>query len=154
MKKLFQKIFGAEDGELGTIAEFRSGAFGDGPNVQSGIDLGGATLEIDLDGFDFSSGTVFSLMDSDELVGSLEDAVVSGLGARDATIVIDYASDSVRLELSDGSGQVSIQTVGDEADISSGDDALWQALTADHGIASETSAATLSADEDELELAV
>ena len=140
--------FAATDGDFGSIAEFRSGAFGDSPNVQSGIDLGGAVLEIDLAGLDPSSGSVFSLMDSDELVGTFDDAIVSGLGARDATIVVDYVNDSVRLELTNGTGQVSIQTNGEATNVSAGEDALWQALTADHGVASETLSAGLP-DEDE-----
>jgi hypothetical protein len=40
--------FTAKDGKLGTIEEFRSGAFGDDPAVMSGADLGGGRLEIDL----------------------------------------------------------------------------------------------------------
>ena len=146
--------FAAEDGDFGSIAEFRSGAFGDAPNVQSGIDLGGATLEIDLSGLDASAGSVFTLMDSDELVGLFDSASVTGLGGRDATIVIDYANDSVRLELSGGgSGQVSIQTLGDMANVSSGEEALWNALTADQDAMSETlsSIASLEAAETEEE---
>jgi hypothetical protein len=141
--------FAAEDGDFGTIAEFRSGAFGDAPNVQSGIDLGGSTLEIDLSGLDASSGSVFTLMDSDELVGQFENATIMGLGGRDATIVVDYATDSVRLELTNGSGQVSMQTVGEQSDVSSGETALWAALTADQGVASDTMSSMPSPDEDE-----
>ncbi|MGR3515310.1 MAG: hypothetical protein ACU0GG_21310 [Paracoccaceae bacterium] len=146
--------FSAEDGDFASIAEFRSGTFGDAPNVQSGIDLGGSVLEIDLAGLDGSSGSVFSLMDSDELVGTFDDAIVSGLGSRDATVVVDYVNDTVRLELTNnGSGQVSIQTNGDQSDVSGGENALWQALTADQGVASETLSAGLPDDEDMPDLA-
>ena len=128
-----------EDGQLGEIAEFHSGAFGDGaPNVQSGIDIGGATLNIDLAGLSSSAGNTLSLMSADELVGLFDDATVSGLGGRNATILVDYTNDTVTLQLSSGNGQVSVETVGQEDDVCSGADALWQALTADQGVVSET----------------
>ncbi len=142
--------FGADDtGEMGAIGEFRSGALGETPNVQSGIDLGDATLEIDLSGLSASAGTAFTLMDADEIVGLFNDATVGGLGARDATIVIDYVSDSVTLELTSGSGAVSVQTLGDQTDVSAGNQSLWDTLTADQGVVSETLAAMVP-DEDEL----
>ena len=140
--------FSAQDGGFGSIEEFRSGAFGDAPNVQSGIDLGDATLEIDLSGLSAEASTQFTLMDADEIVGLFNDAVVGGLGSRDATIVIDYVNDSVTLQLTAGSGAVSIETVGDQADVSAGEELLWDALTADQGVVSQTVAATLPDDDD------
>ena len=142
--------FGVTDGDLGSIEEFRSGAFGDAPNVQSGIDLGDATLEVDLSGLTASAGTAFTLMDADEIVGLFNDAVVGGLGARNAMIVIDYENDSVTLELSAGNGAVTVQTVGAQDDVSAGNEALWSALTADQGVLSETQAAMVPADEDDI----
>lgn len=142
--------FTAGGNDLGSIEEFRSGAFGDAPDVQSGIDLGDATLEIDLSGLTAEAGTAFTLMDADEIVGLFNDAVVGGLGARNATIVIDYETDSVTLELSAGNGAVSVQTVGDQSDVSAGNEALWDMLTADQGVFSETQAAMLPGDDEEL----
>ncbi|CAN0596561.1 unnamed protein product, partial [Ectocarpus sp. 12 AP-2014] len=85
--------FEAQDGGLGTIEEFSSGAFGDSPDVQSGIDLGNATLSLNLSGLDASAGTAFTLMDADEIAGIFSDANIDGLGARDARIVVDYEND-------------------------------------------------------------
>ena len=125
--------------ELETIEEFRSGALGDETNVQSGINLGDATLEIDLNNLSTDLGTTLTLMDADELIGIFDEATssIGGLGDRDATIVIDYEEDVVRLELSPGSGAVSFQTVGEETTFDDGEEALWAALTAEQGIASE-----------------
>lgn len=135
--------FAAGDGGLGSIEEFRSGAFGDAPDVRSGIDLGNATLSIDLVGLSAAAGTQFTLMDADEIVGMFNDAVVGGLGARDATIVIDYETDSVTLNLAAGSGAVTVETVGAETDVTAGEEALWDALTTGQGVFSETAPALL-----------
>ena len=126
--------FAAEDGDLGTIEEFSSGAYGDEPDVQSGIDLGNATLSIDLTGLTAEAGTAFTLMDADEIVGIFEEAVIGGLGAQNAKIVVDYENDSVSLQLSAGDGAVEVETLGQETDVTSGEEALWAALTADQGI--------------------
>ena len=134
--------YSAASGDLGMISEFRSGAMGDTPDVLSGIDLGGATLEIDLGGLSADAGNAFTLMDVDELVGLIDEATLSigGLGARNAKIVIDYQADAVRLELTAGSGQVGVETIGLETDVDAGEQALWDALTADHGTMSESGA--------------
>ena len=142
--------FAAEDGDLGTIEEFSSGAYGDEPNVQSGIDLGNATLSIDLTGLTAESGTAFTLMDADEIVGIFEEAIVGGLGAQNAKIVVDYENDSVSLQLSAGDGAVEVETLGAETDVTSGEEALWAALTADQGIHSEHDMGTEGEDEDDL----
>ncbi len=142
--------FEADNGDLGTIEEFRSGAYGDAPDVQSGIDLGDATLSINLAGLTATDGEAFMLMDADEIVGLFSDASVEGLNGQDARIVIDYENDSVTLELSAGNGAVSIDTVGVEADVTSGEEALWDALTAGQGVASDTELAMLPEEEDPL----
>ena len=135
--------FDADAGGLATIEEFRSGAMGDSPDVLSGIDLGGATLEIDLAGLDAAAGTSFTLMDADEITGLLDVALggISGLGSRDATIVVDYVSDKVTLELTSGSGSVSVKTVGEETMVTDGEEALWNALTEGQGLVAETMSA-------------
>ena len=142
--------YSAESGDLGTIEEIRSGAFGDTPDVLSGIDLGGATLEIDLAGLSAEAGTEFTLMSADEIAGALGETLVGGLGSRDATIVVDYLNDSVTLQLAAGSGLVTVETIGEEADVTSGAEALWQALTADQGLAEDQA---LPDEEDLLEVA-
>ena len=131
--------FAADNGDLGTIEEFRSGAFGDAPDVQSGVDLGNATLKIDLAGIS-ASNSAFTLMDVDEIAGIFDSPEISGLGGRNAKIVVDYETDSVTLELSSGNGSVSVETIGQEDDVTSGSEALWAALTADQGVAAETAA--------------
>lgn len=132
-----------ENGELGAIAEFRSGAFGeDGPNVMSGIDLGNTALQIDLSGLSADAGSTLALMSADELVGIFDTPEIGGLGARNANIVIDYVNDTVTLQLSSGNGQVSVEAVGQQSDVSSGAEELWNLLTADQGVISEQTSAS------------
>ena len=121
--------FTADAGNLGTIAEFRTGAFEDTPDVQSGIDLGDGTLQIDLAGLSASDGQAFTLMDADELVGFFKEVDVTGISNMNARIVVDYQSDSVTLELTSGNGAVSVDTIGEQTDVSSDHQALWEALT-------------------------
>lgn len=130
--------FKADNGDLGTIEEFRSGAFGDNPDVNSGIQLGDSTLSIDLAGLSASDGAAFTLMSADEIAGIFSEANIEGLGGRNANIVIDYEADTVTLELSSGNGAISIDTVGQEDDVSDGQEALWAALTSGQGVFAET----------------
>ena len=142
--------FGTVDGDLATIEEFDSAAVdGSTSDVASGIDLGGSTLTIDLSGLSADAGTAFTLMDSDELVGVFSEAAVGGLGARDATITIDYVNDSVSLELTEGNGVVNVETLGEETDVDAGEEALWAALTADQGVFSETPAEIVIEEDEE-----
>jgi len=121
--------FTAEDNNIGQIEEFRSGAFGDTPNVQSGLDLGSTTLELDVTALEDASYTLASV---DEIMGSFGEIAVTGLGARNAEIVINYENDSVTLNLLEGTGQTTLTTLGDqENDFEASD--LWAALTADYG---------------------
>lgn len=129
--------FTADDGDLGTIGEFRSGTMDDSPDVLSGIDLEGATLEIDLAGLS-GTGSKFTLMTADEIGGSLADTQISGLGSRDATVQVNYKTDTVTLSLSKGTGKVSVETVGGANSVAGAHDALWDALTSDHGVADES----------------
>lgn len=124
--------FTARDGKLGSIEEFRSGALGDETRVWSGVDLGNGRLEIDLSDLVDGAG-VFTLLDVDELIGGFGSANVTGLGSRDAELIIDYETDAVSLKLSAGSGAVNISTVGTESTIDAGAEALWAALTAGRG---------------------
>jgi hypothetical protein len=124
--------FSAENGALGSITEFRSGAFENAPRVQSGIDLGGGDLKIDLTKLVATSGT-FTLMKVDELVGSFGSSNITGLGGRDAELVIDYQTDSVMLKLAAGAGATKTSVVGAEGTFDQADADLFRALTAGKG---------------------
>jgi len=104
--------FTAASGGVSTIREFRSGAFGDAPAIGSGIDLGGASLTVNLT--DPMALDPLILVDVDEIVGTFEDVTVQGLGDRDASVVINYKSDMVSLQLSSGTGQVTMSEIGTE----------------------------------------
>ncbi|MEO1606420.1 MAG: G8 domain-containing protein [Pseudomonadota bacterium] len=132
--------YAADDGDLGMIEEFDSSAFADPTDVQSGIDLGLATLAIDLSDLAPEAGDQFTLMDADEIVGSFDDVIVDGLGARDARVVIDYETDTVSLGLTEGTGAISMETVGEATDVTAGEEALWNALTAGQGVIGENDA--------------
>ena len=104
--------FTAASGGVSTIGEFRSGAFGATPAVQSGVHLGGASLTVNLT--DPTALDPLILIDVDEIIGKFEDVTIQGLGDRDASIVINYKSDMVSVQLSSGTGQVSISEIGTE----------------------------------------
>ena len=125
-------FFADEDG-LGTIQEFDSSGIDGPPDVLSGIDLGHSSLTIELSGLSPEAATQFVLMDADEIIGIFEEAVVGGLGARDAAIVVDYLQDIVTLELTDGEGVVVVETIGSERD---GDDfaVLFDLMRADQEV--------------------
>ncbi|AZQ68508.1 hypothetical protein EF888_16030 [Silicimonas algicola] len=140
--------FLTEGGDLGSISEFRSGAFGDS-DVKSGADLGDTNLTINLAGLSASAGSAFTLMEVDEIIGLFDEASVSGLGSRDATIVVDYETDTVTLKLASGSGKVAVQTVGGQDAVSAGHEDLWDALVSGQGVVSETAQAMLPDDEED-----
>lgn len=121
--------FTAEDNEIGQIEEFRSGAFGDTPDVNSSLDLAGATLELDVTAL---QDTVYTLASVDEILGSFGDVNVTGLGTRNAEIVIDYENDHVTLNLSNGTGETSLSVLGDTVPRTEAND-LWAALTENQG---------------------
>ncbi|MEL6418108.1 MAG: right-handed parallel beta-helix repeat-containing protein [Pseudomonadota bacterium] len=122
--------FTAEDDDIGSIEEFRSGAFDDAPDVASNLDLGGATLELDVTAL---TGSNYDLARVDEIIGTFGDVNVIGLGDRDAEIVIDYEADIVTLNISAGEGLVNVVTAGADP-ASAGPDELWAALTDGHGV--------------------
>ncbi len=141
--------FEASNGDLGEIGEFRSGALGDNQDVMSGIDLGNGNLSVNLSGLSAADGASFQLMSADEIVGIFEEAMVDGLNGQDARVVIDYTNDTVTLELTSGNGAVSIDTVGDQADVSNDAQAIWDALTVDQGVVSETQSAAMDDDDED-----
>jgi hypothetical protein len=134
--------FTAENGALGSITEFRSGAFENAPRVQSGIDLGGGDLKIDLTKLVATSGT-FTLMKVDELIGSFGTSDITGLGTnRSAELVIDYQTDSVTLKLAAGTGTIKTSVVGAEGAYDAAEADLWKALTAGKGTYDDETKAT------------
>jgi hypothetical protein len=134
--------FNAENGALGSITEFRSGAFENAPRVQSGIDLGGGDLKIDLTKLVATSGT-FTLMKVDELIGSFGTSDITGLGTnRSAELVIDYQTDSVTLKLAAGTGTIETSVVGAEGAYDAAEADLWKALTAGKGTYDDETKAT------------
>ncbi len=132
--------FVAEEGQLGQIAEVATGAFGTMTADQlTGVDLGGLTLDIDVTGVTDTSA--ISLLDVDEVIGSIGNVNVNGLGgARDAKIFVDYNSDELRLELSEngnGSGAVTVEELGVAHNAMQSSD-IWAALTHNQGVHDET----------------
>ena len=107
--------FVADKTGIGSIGEFRSGKFGDSPDVISSIDLGDATLELDLKDYKGSAPT--SLITADKIVGDFGDIEVRGLsGNEHAAITIDYGSDTIGFQVRKGSGPTEIIHLGNAAD--------------------------------------
>ena len=124
--------FAADKSGLGRISEFHSGAF-DASEVLSGVRLDG-DLVVDLSALDQKSGGTWTLIDADQMIGSFNDIVITGLGAkRDALVRYDYTSDQVILLLGDsgkGTGQIRSATSGDERFVDYSQDAALKALWA------------------------
>ena len=109
--------FVADKSGIGTIGEFRSGRFGDNPNVTSSIDLGDATLELDLK--DYKGTGRATLIEADKLLGDFGDIEVRGLSSKEhAAITIDYATDTIGFQIRKGAGPTEIIHLGDPADTS------------------------------------
>lgn len=131
--------FFAEDEEVAEISEFYSGHFASpGETVTSGINLGDANLSIDLN--TLAGGSTHRLMSADEIIGNFASIELLGLGAsQDASIVIDYETDEVTLNIGEdgkGAGRQTLYTNGDATvDFDSAD--LWTALTAGQGTYSD-----------------
>ena len=68
------------------------------------------------------------LVDFDEVVGTFDDVTVQGLGDRDASVVINYKSDMVSLQLSSGTGQVSRSEIGTQDMIDPGNSEIRDRL--------------------------
>ncbi|MGZ2260018.1 calcium-binding protein [Roseobacter sp. A03A-229] len=125
--------FSAKGGELGTIEEFRSGHFDkSAPDIQSGINLGGGILKLDLSSFDKDQSLSYVLVELDEIIGTFGSLEVVGLGeTRDLNLVIDYDADTVVLNIGtagSGTGKYDIQVTGDASNAKDNED-LWEALT-------------------------
>lgn len=130
--------FGSADGELGSIGEFRSGAYGDETNVNSGVHLGDSTISLDLSGIDGAYST--TLIEADLLIGSFDVIEVTGLGDdRNATLTIDYETDTVTFDITtDGSGELDFGFSGEAESLETLDaQAIWEVLTAGQGTYSD-----------------
>jgi hypothetical protein len=126
----------ADANGLTALTEFRSGAFGDDTNVSSGVDIGGAKLMVDLSAYS-GSNEILELMSVDEMIGSFGETEITGLGGRDAELIIDYSRDQVSLKLINGSGEVSVTTQGKVNHVEAENNAIWDALTEGQGVYDE-----------------
>ena len=109
--------FDADSAGFSTIREFRSGAFGDSPNVASRVDFGDSTLVIDLTDAAGLAGT-FDLITADQLAGEFQSIEVQGLPSnQDANLRIDYVNDTVTITLTNGgSGAVTSESITAEGE--------------------------------------
>ena len=144
--------FSAQDGSLGTISEFRSGFYGaESTSIQSGVNLGLADLHLDLTGMQ-NSGGEYTLIEADEIIGGFGEIRVQGLRSdQDAEITVDYETDTVTLNLTCGSGDVSYDAVGDADDAQAAAD-LWAALTDGQPVYDEVTPLVEKTDEDLLDV--
>ena len=101
------------------IGEFRSGAFGEAASaIESGIDLSGGILSLDLTEALMSNRMMFTtvLMTADEVVGSL--AEFRRLGSpdnRNVFLTVDYIADTVSVTVTaagSGTGRWETKTIG------------------------------------------
>ena len=130
--------FYAQDGALGQITEFDSGRFNDdGEGIQSGVNLGDATLRVDISDLAGIGNISHELISADEIIGAFGSVEIDGLDpTQNAVLTIDYETDAVTLNLGTvgvGTGAVAIEVLGDEAD-AAGQPDLYAALTNGHGI--------------------
>ncbi|WP_055664852.1 right-handed parallel beta-helix repeat-containing protein [Jannaschia seosinensis] len=108
----------AKDGIRG-ISEFRSGAFEDGSQLASAIDIDGGTLVVDLDALTTADTPELALLSADELTGLFDDVELQGLGTeRDAHFYLDYDADELTLLLtSDGTGKTDFNIVSEDFEV-------------------------------------
>ena len=128
--------FNSENGEIGTISEFYSGRFDeDGNGVRSGVNLGDATLIVDVSAISALGQAKYDLIRVDELIGKFGAVEITGLASdQNVKILIDYDTDKVTLLLGavgTGSGVLTEQIIGDESSAQS-DAGLFEALTTDY----------------------
>ncbi len=109
--------FSADSDGIAGIEEFRSGAFGDSPDVASGANLGLGALKLDLSGLAGTTGS-FRLISVDEMIGEFSDIEIIGLaGNRNAELVVDYETDMLTLNVTGGgNGRVDLSQIGEETD--------------------------------------
>lgn len=105
-------VFMSDGTGLGSISEFRSGAYGDAPRVNSHIELSLTDIVVDLSATSGLANGTYTLMSADEITGNIDSFDVIGLSAnRSATLTINHTTDVVELQIENGRG-TSIETVG------------------------------------------
>ncbi|MEL6517936.1 MAG: hypothetical protein AAFQ39_09480, partial [Pseudomonadota bacterium] len=139
------RMAAGEDG-FSTIGEFRSGAHeNDDPDVLSALDIGEGALLIDVAEIAGGAARDDILIDTDEIAGMFDNVEFIGLGSdQDATLVVDYDTDTVTLSLGEageGTGAMDVATVGNM--LNAADSAeIWAVLTEGQGTYEELDAST------------
>ena len=139
------RMVAGEDG-FSTIGEFRSGAHeNDDPDVLSALDIGEGALLIDVAEIAGGAARDDILIDTDEIAGMFDNVEFIGLGSdQDATLVVDYDTDTVTLSLGEageGTGAMDVATVGNM--LNAADSAeIWAVLTEGQGTYEELDAST------------
>ncbi|TCS59819.1 Ca2+-binding RTX toxin-like protein [Primorskyibacter sedentarius] len=106
-------VFMSDETGLGSISEFRSGAYGDAPHVNSHIDLGEVDVVVDLSATNGMANGTYTLMRADEITGNIDSFDVIGLASnRSAVLTVNYTNDVVHLTIDNGA-EVAAKTVGD-----------------------------------------
>jgi hypothetical protein len=146
--------FEADETGVSGISEFRSGAFGDSPDVQSGVNVEKSILRIDVSNLDQSEETEDSLIEADALVGAFSEIHITGLeDGQKAEIVVDYDTDDVMLNIVPTVGDepiASLTTIGTAAGDLTGT-TLWDALTQGQDPLSDDDFTRIYVDEVEIE---
>ena len=129
-----------ETGATGTLAVFEAAAMVDmdGAPIEELLEeeveaCADTTLALELAGLSVEDGAAFTQMGEADIAAIFDEAIEGGLGDLDARIVVDYENDTVSMELVTGSGAVSVEALGGDED-KDGEQALWDALTAGHGV--------------------
>ncbi|MFD2858405.1 calcium-binding protein [Seohaeicola zhoushanensis] len=105
--------------------------------MRSGVNLGGATLEVDVSDVAALGQGSFELIHVDELIGTFGAINIVGLASNQAAkVVVNYTTDKVILHLGalgSGKGVATLQTVGEPSDAKA-DAGLYAILTDGHGV--------------------
>lgn len=108
-------VFMSDGTGLGSISEFRSGAYGDAPRVNSHIELSLTDIVVDLSATSGLANGTYTLMSADEITGNIDSFDVIGLSSnRSATLTINHTTDVVELQIENGRG-TSVETVGNNS---------------------------------------
>ncbi|WP_299968466.1 PA14 domain-containing protein [uncultured Roseobacter sp.] len=131
--------FVADEDGFSTLGEFRSGYWDQsGSPVQSGISLDG-TLNIDLSDYTGGVGT-HELINVDALQGMFDEIVFVGLDdAYKARTVIDFETDTLMLEITNGNGDTANDIIGKPGQRGDEPWSMWDALRAGEGDFNSTS---------------
>lgn len=111
--------FVADGVGFSALKEFRSGMFDqEGTHSQSGVNLGGATLTLDVAALGEVGATSHLLIAADEIIGQFGSITMTGLGQyQDALLTLDYGADVLILDLTEngaGSGALNLAIAQDD----------------------------------------